>query len=169
MEQKSQIPVRTVVLTGALTALSVALRLLGWPQIGSTRYDLGFLPIAAIGRMFGPLWSGAAYAVADVIGTPMTGQAPFLPITGCKAIFGLIMGLFLYKKRIGLGRAALCMLAVTVVVDLAAMPLALAALMRKGAWVIFAERLTQAAVMFPVRAVGVWLMDRYLGRYMDRY
>ncbi len=169
MQKKQKFPLRTVVLTGVLTALSVVLRLLGWPQIGTTRYDLGFLPIAAIGRMFGPLWSGAAYAAADLIGTPMTGQAPYLPITGCKLLFGFIMGLFFYKKRVNLGRAALCMLTVTAAVDLIAMPFALSALMGKGAWAILAERLAQAAVMFPVRTAGVWLMDRYLGKYMDRY
>lgn len=167
--QKPRISTKIVVAVGVLTALSVVLRLLGYPQTGNTRYDLGFLPIAAAGRLFGPLWSGLAYVLADLVGTLLTGQPPYPPITLCKFLFGVIFGLFFYGKRLGLARILLCVLTISVVVDLAAMPLALSALMGKGAAAILVSRLFQVGVMFPVRVVAIWLMDRYLGRYMEKY
>ena len=32
------------------------------------RIGFGFLPVACVGILFGPLWAGAAYAVGDVLG-----------------------------------------------------------------------------------------------------
>lgn len=163
-------PTRTVVTVAALSALSVVFRLfLGFPQTGNTRYDLGFLPIAAAGIMFGPLWSGAAYVLADLAGTFAAGQTPFLPITVCKFFFGAAFGVFFYKKSVSRGRIIACSAAISAVVDLLLMPLALAPIMGKGVWALFISRLPQAGIMFPVRALAIWLMNRYLGKYMVKY
>ncbi len=159
-----------MVMTAMLAALSVIFRLfLGYPQTGTTRYDLGFLPIAAAGVMFGPLWSGGAYVIADLIGTLLTGQTPIVTITICKFVFGAIFGLFFYKKDITLPRIVLCVAAISLFVDLIGMPLALMPLYNKGIFVIFVERLPQVGVMLPVRVAGIWLMDRYLGKTMKKY
>lgn len=170
MEKNRKFPTRTIVTVGLLAAMSVIFRLfLGYPQTGNTRYDLGFLPIAAAGMMFGPLWSGAAYVIADLAGTVAAAQSPFLPITLCKFLFGAIFGLFFYKKRPGIGRILLCVLTISILVDLVAMPLALSPLMGQGIWAIMAARLVQVGVMFPVRTGAIWLMNKYLGRYMEKY
>ncbi len=163
-------PTKTIVTVAVLSALSVVFRLfLGFPQTGNTRYDLGFLPIAAVGIMFGPWWSGAAYVLADLVGTFAAGQTPFIPITVCKFVFGAAFGLFFYKKNLGWGRIIACVAAISVAVDLLLMPLALAPIMGKGAWALLISRLPQAGIMFPVRTLGIWLMNRYLGKYMAKY
>ena len=160
---------RTVVLVAVMSALSVVLRLLGYPQTGSTRYDLGFLPICAAGTMLGPLWGGIAYVLADLLGTLAAAQTPYVPITLCKFIFGGLFGLFFYKKDVSLSRIILCVLTITVLVDLVAMPVALSFLYGKGVWAIIGSRLIQTAVMFPLRVAGIWLMNKYLGKYLVRY
>ena len=170
MQKKPKISTRALVTVGVLAALSVVFRLfLGYPQTGSTRYDLGFLPIAAVGQMFGPIWSGVAYVIADLVGTFFTGQSPYPPITLCKFLFGLIFGLFFYRKKLTLPRIILCVLTISAAVDLIAMPLALSPLMKMGALAILVQRLIQVAVMFPIRTISIWLMGRYLGKYLDKY
>ncbi len=157
-------------MVAVLAALSVIFRIfLGYPQTGSTRYDLGFLPIAAVGIMFGPWWSGAAYVIADIVGTFAAAQTPFFPITLCKFVFGWIFGAFFYKKKMSLVRIVLCVITISIAVDLVAMPLSLSALMGKGAWAMAISRIPQVAVMFPVRTAGIWLMNKYLGKYMSKY
>ena len=161
---------RKIVLVAVLAALSVVFRVfLGYPQTGNTRYDLGFLPIAAVGMLYGPGWSGIAYVLADLVGTFTVGQSPFIPITVCKFIFGFIFGLFFYKKAPGLLRIILCVLAISIVVDLIAMPISLYALTGNGVWALIVSRLVQVGVMFPVRTISIWLMSRYLGKYILRY
>ncbi len=158
-----------IVLVAAMSALSVVLRLMGYPQTGNTRYDLGFLPVCAAGMLMGPIWGGATYVVADLIGTLAAGQAPFPPITVCKFIFGMIFGLYFYKKTVTLPRIIICVLTITVAVDLVAMPLALVPIYHNGVWAVLADRLVQAAVMLPVRVVTIWLMQRYLGSQIEKY
>ena len=165
-----KISTRKLVTVAVMVALSVVFRVfLGYPQTGNTRYDLGFLPIAAVGMCFGPIWSGIAYVLADLVGTFAVGQTPFIPITICKFIFGFIFGLFFYKKELSLLRIILCVLTISVIVDLIAMPLSLYVLMNRGVLAIAAERLIQVGVMFPVRVISIWLMNRYLGKYILRY
>ena len=161
---------RKIVTVAALAALSVVFRVfLGYPQTGNTRYDLGFLPICAVGMLFGPVWSGVAYVLADLVGTFAVGQTPFIPITLCKFIFGFIFGLFFYKKEPRPLRIILCVLTISVAVDLIAMPISLYFLMGNSIWAVAVSRIVQVCVMFPVRVVGIWLMNRYLGRYILRY
>lgn len=162
--------VRIMVTAALLAAMSVVFRLfLGYPQTGTTRYDLGFLPIAAAGMMFGPIWSGITYVIADLIGTIGAAQVPFIPITACKFVFGFIFGLFFYKKELSIMRILLCVLTISVVVDLVCMPLALYPLYNKGVIAILMSRITQVAVMLPVRTLSIWLMNKYLGKYMKKY
>lgn len=74
--------------TAVMIAMSVVLcRLLGFPQTGSYRIEISFLPIAVVAMLYGPIWSGVAYGVADLIGAAIfTGINPL--ITLCKVLFG---------------------------------------------------------------------------------
>ena len=92
-------------MTAAMTALSVVFcRFIGFsPENTAFRFEFGFLPIAFVAELFGPLWSGVAYLVADIIGSLFSGYAPNPFISACKLLTGAFMGLFLshgiYKKR----------------------------------------------------------------------
>ena len=85
--------------TALMIAMSIILcRLLGFPQNGSYRIELGFLPIAVVAMLYGPVLSGIAYGIADLIGAAIfTGINPF--ITLCKILFGVVMGLFFYRRE----------------------------------------------------------------------
>ena len=80
--------------TAVMIAMSIVLcRLLGFPPTGTYRIELGFLPIAVIAMLYGPIWSGVAYGISDLIGAWIfTGINPF--ITLCKIAFGVVMGLY---------------------------------------------------------------------------
>ena len=52
--------------TAVMIAMSVVLcRLLGFPQTGVYRIEISFLPIAVVAMLYGPIWSGVAYGIAD--------------------------------------------------------------------------------------------------------
>lgn len=153
-----------------MVALSVLLRVfLSFPPTGTTRYDLGFLPIAATGAMLGPVWSGIAYVLADIIGTVLSAQVPFFPITVCKFLFGFIMGAFFYKKELSLIRCFVCALCVCAAVDMVCMPFALYPLYGKGILAIMLSRIPQVGIMLPVRTFAVYLMGKHLGKYIKKY
>lgn len=86
-----------------MVALSIVFtRLLGFPSSGQWRVEIGFFPIAIIAVLYGPLWSALSYGLADLIGSVLfTGINPFILL--CKIAFGLLMGIFFYRKvKIGL-------------------------------------------------------------------
>ncbi len=119
---ESREALRRLTTCAMMVALSVVFcRLLGFPQSGATRIEIGFLPIAVVAVLYGPAWSALAYGLADFIGAAIfTGVNPFIML--CKIVFGLAMGLCFHKKeRVGLLGNVLFFLAVAVVVDIGLM------------------------------------------------
>ncbi len=110
-----------VCVTGAMVALSIIFcRLLGFPQNGIWRVDFGFLPIAIIGMMWGPVWSGMAYGASDLIGAAVTtGVNPLITLE--KVLVGVVMGIFFRsarsRHRIGLVPTLACFAVVAVLLD----------------------------------------------------
>lgn len=109
--------VRTCI-CGVLIGLAVVFcRLLGFPQSGMWRIEFSFLPIALVAMFYGPLWAGASYTIADVIGAAIyTGVNPFIALQKC--LTGVVMGLFLYQnKRVGFWKLLLCMGIISIFLD----------------------------------------------------
>ena len=68
---------------------------------GIAKIGFGFHPIAMIAIMYGPLWSGAAYAIGDILAWFIKPEGAYFPgLTFTCLCAGVIMGLFLYKKDI---------------------------------------------------------------------
>ena len=156
--------------TAVMIAMSVVLcRLLGFPQTGTYRIELGFLPIAVVAMLYGPLWAGAAYGIADLIGAAIfTGINPF--ITLCKIAFGVIMGLFFYRReKVGLLRCVLCFLIVGAAIDIVCM-CPIFVFMFGYTWeVSLTTRTIAALINTPARIVVFWLVSKYFGGYLKKH
>lgn len=66
-----------------LIAMEIILTRMLSIQTATIRLSLGFIPIAVIGMMYGPIWGGISAAIADLIGVflfPVAGP-PFLGFT----------------------------------------------------------------------------------------
>lgn len=139
------------------------------PLSGPYRIDIGFLPIAIVAILAGPLWSAAAYGVADLIGALMTtGMNPL--ILACKILTGALLGLLLYKKRPGILISAVTMLLVIGVIDVLLMAgvfVQMGYSPSYGAALI--ERLLNAAINLPLRLPLLYLLGRYGGKILDRF
>ena len=154
---------KTLTVCAMMVALSVVFcRLLGFPQSGATRIELGFLPIAIVAVLYGPIWSMISYGLADFIGALIfTGVNPF--ITLCKIFFGLAMGFVFYKKeKIGLLRNILFFVIAGLLID---------GLMMTPIFVHFfgypweaalAYRMIGLAVNTPARIIVMTLTDKFL-------
>ncbi len=158
--------VRTCV-SGVMVALAVVFcRLLGFPQEGMWRVEISFLPIAFIAILWGPLWAGAAYGAADLIGAAMTtGINPFITIE--KVLTGVVMGIFFRRRRGGKRengwlRIVLAFAVVSVALDFCMMTLIFrfAFGYTWGAALIF--RGANAAVNFAIRCILMLICDKTL-------
>ena len=163
MSQNSRAALIRLTTTAMMVALAIVFaRWLGFPQNGNFRIEISFLPIAVVAMLYGPIWSAAAYGLADFIGALLyTGVNPFIMI--CKIVYGLALGLFFYKKeKIGLVRNILFFVVGGFIIDV---------LMMMPIWVFmfgntweqaFYFRMIGYAVNTPVRIIVLAVADRYL-------
>lgn len=82
------------------------------------RISFSFIPITLASAVLGPVASGAASAVADIIGFMTKPTGPYFPGFTLNAFLGaFIYGLFFYKKDLTLKRIILANTVVTVLVN----------------------------------------------------
>lgn len=141
---------------GILTAMKIILERLFSISMGDyVRISFSFIPVAVSGILLGPVGSTMVATVADLLGTVISGQTPFPGLTAVAALTGFFYGIFLYRKEITLIRAALCMLAVTVICSIILNSLCLYWMgilphAHDAFWIRMVPRLIRSAVQYPI-------------------
>ncbi len=141
---------------GILTAMKIILERLFSISMGDyVRISFSFIPVAVSGILLGPVGSTMVTTVADLLGTVISGQTPFPGLTAVAALTGFFYGIFLYRKEITLIRAALCMLAVTVICSIILNSLCLYWMgilphAHDAFWIRMVPRLIRSAVQYPI-------------------
>lgn len=156
-----KISTEQLVIIGFMIALSVVLSKLISINISFLRIGFGFLPIALIAILYGPVWSCTAYAMADLIGAFLFPTGPFNPgFTLSAAATGLIFGLMLYKKEVTFIRALAASAVVALAVNLLINTYWLTFILGKGYTVLLASRAVKELVSIPVMALLITAMDK---------
>jgi len=119
------------------------------------RIGFGFLPAAMVGIMYGPLWAGISYAIADVLGMMIFPSGAYFPgFTFTAFLTGLVYGLFLYKKELLTWKKILIpVLIVCMGINLFVDTLWLEILYGQGYLAIFPLRVIKCAVMVPIQTI----------------
>lgn len=157
-------------ITAVAVAMSVVVcRFLGFTPLDSpVRFDFGFLPIAVVAEMFGPVYSGIGYLIADIIGSFVQGYAPNPWIAVCKLISGVIMGIFFTRGHTSLPRVIFAFTLMNVLVDFLLMT-PIFVFMYGWTWsVTFATRAVNAALTLPFRIVTFYILSRALKKPLSR-
>lgn len=159
-----------LVFTAAMAAASVVLcRYLGFsPENSAFRFDLGFLPLAFVGAWLGPIYSGAGYLLADIVGSLLSGYAPNLWISGCKLLFGIGMGLFFYRKKLSLLRIIIAFAVINIVVDFLLMTPVFIFMYGYTVDAAYLMRAINIAVTLPIRVISFFFIERAVREPMRR-
>lgn len=157
--------------TAVAVAMSVVVcRFLGFTPLDSpVRFDFGFLPIAVIAEMFGPVYSGVGYLIADVIGSFVQGYAPNPWIAACKLLSGILMGIFFTRGRTSLSRVIVAFTLINAVVDFLLMTPIFVFMYGLPWGVAFATRAVNAALTLPFRIVTFYILSRALKKPLARF
>lgn len=95
---KQKISARLICQVAMLIALTIVVERLCSISTPYVRIGFAFVPIAMCGLLFGPVWGGVAYGIADLIGAALsTGIFPGITIS--RICSGVIFGLFLHRKE----------------------------------------------------------------------
>ena len=116
------------------------------------RFEIGFLPILIVAHLYGPLYSGMAYMLSDMIGAILTtGINPF--ITLCKVMVGVLMGVFFYRKKLIFWRSLIAFAVIAVFVEFLAMAIVFHYSFGHPWMTAFFQRAMTAFIMLPVRVL----------------
>jgi len=80
-----------------MIALEIVLHRFLSIKLPTVQFHLGFLPIAAV--LYGP-WAGVAWGIAEFLGAILFPVGAYFPgFTISSALYGIVLGLFLYRYR----------------------------------------------------------------------
>ena len=168
IKTKRTLPLFPIVFTAVMVAASVILcRFLGFSPSNSTvRFDLGFLPLAVVGTLYGAPYSGVGYLLADIIGSLLHGYAPNPYISACKLLTGILMGVGFYKKKVTLMRSFVVFLINAVIVGVGLMPPIFIFMYAYEPGFAYATRAINAAVTVPVRVFTFYFLWKACGKML---
>ncbi len=148
-----------LVITGLMIALNIILVRFLRIQTPTLRISFGFLPIAIVAILYGPIWAGIAAALSDVIGITLVPVGPpFFGFTLTAALTGVFYGLFLHKKEITYRQVLLAVLPVSLICQLALDTYWLHLLFGKAIMVMLPMRLVKVGIMLPVQVITIYLV-----------
>ncbi len=149
-----------IIITALLIALSVVLSKLLSINLAFLRIGFGFLPVAILAILFGPIWAGFASAIADVLGAILFPTGAFFPgFTVSAFLTGLIFGLILYKKEINWARSFISSALVCLLVNLLLNTYWLTFFISSEYMVLLASRAIKELVAIPIMAVIIKLTN----------
>lgn len=147
----------TVCVAGLLTAMNVVL---GFFRLVFTQFieiRFSFIPIALCAYLYGPLVSGFAAVIGDVLRYIVRPTGPFtIGFTIGEFIAGVIMGLFYYKKKITLPRVIACQAVVTILIHCLFNTWMLSTLYGQPFEAIIGLRVVKSLIMLPIETLIVF-------------
>lgn len=126
------------------------------------RIGFGFIPIAMIGMMHGPLWAGGAAAMADFIGLMLFPTGAYFPgFTLTAFLTGVTYGLLLHRKN-NWRRIILAVGIISLVLNLCLDTLWLYIITGQGYMALLPTRILKCMIMTPVQIVVIRLISSRL-------
>lgn len=123
------------------------------------RIGFGFLPCAIMGIMYGPLWAGAGYAIADVLGMVIFPNGAYFPgFTLTAFLTGLVYGFFYRNREVTLKSSILPNAIVSFGLNLILDTVWLMILMGQGFLALLPARIIKCAIMFVIQTVIIPLV-----------
>lgn len=158
--------IRQLIIISLFIALEVILTRFCSINTPIIRLGFGFLPVAMLGIMFGPLSAGIAYALGDYLGMIIFPTGAYFPgFTLTAFLTGITFGFILYKKNITYKRAFIAALLVCCIWNLCLDTYWLYILTGKGILALLPARLVKIAFALPIQTLLIPIVwNKYLKR-----
>lgn len=159
--KKSNVSTEMIVMVGLMIGLQIVLSKILSINVSFLRIGFGFLPIAILAILYGPIWAGTAYAIGDIIGAFVfpTGQF-FFGFTISAFLTGFILGLILYKREITILRAFIASTLVCLGVNLLLNTFWLTFIIGKGFKILLLSRTVKELIAIPIMTMLIVIIDR---------
>ena len=158
---------QSLVIISFLIALEIVLSRLLVISTPILRISLGFLPIAFIAIMYGPLWAAGSNAISDFLGVTMfpTGYPYFIGYTLSYFLTGATFGIFLHKRNVTVLRVLPASIIVCLLINLGLNTLWTSLQTGKGWMILLPPRLIKDVVFIPIQCTLIPLVWKYVKRF----
>lgn len=100
MEKTRYYKTSKIVVISLMVALALILNRIV-PATPVYHLSLDFIAIFVVGLLYGPVWGGVSYALADTIGSILIPFGPYNPgITATLLLVGIVYGLFFHNREL---------------------------------------------------------------------
>lgn len=154
----------TIVTMALLISIKIVLGLLTISISDKLKISISFIPIAAIGVLFGPIAGAIAGFVGDIIGfvvNPGSG-AFFFGYTITAVISGLTWGIVLYEERVSVKRILLCKIFINIVLNVALNSFWIYLTTGKAVIAYMPFRILKNILMLPIEVVLLCICIRFI-------
>ncbi|MFO1445108.1 folate family ECF transporter S component [Bacillus sp. Bva_UNVM-123] len=163
----NKITTKQLTVTGLLIALNLVLNQFTISFGTTLEIGFAFLPIALLGYLYGPLNTGIAASIGDVIGFLLRPNGFFFPgFTLNALVMGVIYGLLLHNKKVTLPRVAIAVLLVTVIVNLIMTPIWLNIMY--GTYFFAVPRVIKCILLYPMEVSLLYMVLRKFTKVESR-
>ncbi len=163
-----KISTRLIIYIGILTAIEIVLNRFLSVNAWNLKIGFNFVPIAIAAILFGPVWGGVVAALGDFLGALLFPIGPYFPgFTLTAFLIGMILGLFLYKKRTVV-RTIIAVAINQLILGLLLNSLWISILYGRGFIVLLSTRIVQCAILLPVQIIGILIISRILKNSIPR-
>ena len=139
-------------------------------QTPALRIGFGFLPMAIMAIMYGPLWAGLSYAACDVLGMMIFPRGPYFPgFTFTAFLTGLIYGLILHNKTVTWKRSFAAAVIVGIFCNLVLDTVWLHIITGSAVWVLLPFRLLRVGITIPLQTVIISVVCKRLHNLIHRF
>lgn len=151
--------VKKLIQISLLIAIEVILTRFCSIQTPIVRIGFGFLPIAMIAMMYGPLSAGISYVVGDILGMLLFPSGAYFPgFTLTAFLTGLTYGVFLYNKPATWSRIIGAVMTICLIINLGLDTYWLSIIMGKGYLALLPTRIIKTVIMIPVQTLIIGII-----------
>lgn len=168
---------KKLILSAILLALLVVLNRFISIKTPLLVISFSFIPVMISAILLGPKYTAMIAGLGDLIGAILFPFGPYFPgFTVSAAIAGLIYGIFLYKKpgsevsnKKFMIKLVISNLLVLGLIEIFLVSLWLNMLYGKAYLVVVSSRVVAQLIMFPIRIVTIFVLEKALRAFVTKY
>jgi len=153
----------TLTITAVMIGLSAVLSMFTIVASQYLKISLFYLPVAVVGMLFGPVVSGLAGGIVDILVFLIKPTGAYFPgFTFDRILMGVIFGIFLYRRQPKWSSVITANLLVTLLVNLFFNTLWLWILSGNAIFAIIPGRIIKNVVAFPLEVVMLYFVVQFI-------
>ena len=166
---RKKINVKVLVSVSALIALEVILSRFLSVATPLVKIGFGFVPIAICAMLYGPVWAGAAGALADFLGASLFPIGPYFPgFTLSAALTGIVFGIFLYRHKGNWAQITAAVAINCICISLLLTTYWLTLITDAPFMALLPTRVVQVAIMLPLQFIVLRLLQKPVNDHLRK-